>query len=167
MLSIRTKPAAFTLVEISIAVGIFAVAIVAILALFPVGLRSAYESRTESVVTQIARAVLSDLRTGTFNKARIAINTTPNFLEYDLALVAPTPVYLTYNSEGKVIAQITAESYALPIPPADYIVTLESKLVATAVPPLTQVTVTVQSPASAPASARRKYPVVTFMGDIR
>lgn len=167
MLSIRSQFAAFTLIEISITVGVFAVSIVAILALVPVGMRNADESRKESIVALIARTVLSDLRTGTFDKARIAKTPTPDFLEYDLAHAAPTPVYLGYNADGIVIGEIPTASYANPNPTADYIVKVESKLAVTTAPALTLVTVTIESPASAPASARKQHPVVTLMGRAR
>ncbi|HEY5895103.1 MAG TPA: hypothetical protein VIT91_17930 [Chthoniobacterales bacterium] len=163
----RNPLVAFTLIEISIAVGIFAVTIVAILALFPVALRSAEQSRTESIVTQIARTVLTDLRSGAFEKARIATSAVPDFLEYNLAQAASTPVYLGYDEGGKVIGELAAASYAEPNPAVVYVVKLESELVTTTVPLLSRVTVTVESPGAAPATARRKYPLTTLMGDTR
>ena len=167
----------FTLVEIALALGIFAFAIVAIMALFPVGLRSANESRVETIVTQIARTVLSDLRTGEFKKARIVIaplpvaGTTPGptqIREFDLSENPPGPVFLVYTAGGQIVKSLTSQAaYNKANPDGDFLVKVESRLVQTTAPVLAQVTVTVESPAAAPVENRTTYPVVTLMGDTR
>ena len=166
----------FTLVEITLAIGIFAFAIVAIMALFPIGLQSANESRVGTIVTQIARTVLSDLRTGEFKKARIITEPLPTtgaaptgtgVVEFDLSANPPTPTYLLYTAGGKIKSVSTSGKYATGHATGDFIVKIESKLVQTTIPVLAQVTVTVEAPASAPATNRTKYPIVTLMGDTR
>ncbi len=77
MISLRTTTAhrksagAFSLIEVAIAIGVFAFAIVGILALFPVAMQSARESRDETIVVNIARMVMSELRASPFNAARV------------------------------------------------------------------------------------------------
>ena len=183
----------FTLVEIALALGIFAFAIVAIMALFPVGLRSANESRVETIVTQIARTVLSDLRTGPFNQARIFVKPIPlangqkpisnienpgayHYIAYDLNIPhmdpppvnADRPVVLLYSDGGKIQKDLTQTTkYTSGDSEGAFIVKVESRLVQATAPVLAQVTVTVESPAAAPSANRTKYPVVTLMGDTR
>lgn len=168
--SIRAKrnvDSGFTLVEISLAVGIFAFAIVAIMALFPVGLRSANDSRAETIVTQIARTVMSDLRTGTFKTARVATSATPTFITTDLSAPAPAKIYLLYTATGKPKSISSVAKYNSGDSSGDFIVTVSSQTVATTAPVLAQVTVSVESPAAAPVASRSKYPVITLMGDTR
>ncbi len=166
-----SRPAGFTLVEIALAVGIFAFAIVAIMALFPVGLKSASESRIQTIVAQIARTVLSDLRTGDFKAARVVTSPPPanplTFTAFDLSQPAAPTVYLLYKSDGTVLAASTAAKYASGDVTGDFFVKIDSKLVQATAPVLAQVTVTVEAPAAAKSANRTAYPVVTLMGDTR
>lgn len=175
-ISIST-PSAFTLVEIALAIGIFAFTIVAIMALLPVGLHSANESRVQSIVTLIAHTVLGDLRTGELKKARILLAPLPadgsapaaaSIREFDLSLDPPVPAYLLYGHDGCVIREIAgADAYNDPAPEGGFVIKVESKLVSSTTPLLAQVTVTIESPAAATSANRTKYPVVTLMGDTR
>jgi hypothetical protein len=165
---------------------------VAILALFPVGLRSANDSRVETIVVQIARTVLSDLRTGNFQAARVMLVPLPEDLAapaappsasavspYDLSQAVGAVKYVAYSSDGTPTykdknsnpapsrREPIAVNYTHGTPDADFIVKIESRLVSTTAPALAQVTVTVESPAIAPVAYRTKYPVVTLMGDMR
>jgi len=177
-LLVLAKSRGFTLVEIALAIGIFAFAIVAIMALFPIGLRSASESRIESIVTQIARTVLSDLRTGDFDKARVItapLPTTPNtapaagvIREFDLSNAAPVPEFVLYSQTGAIVQKITTQAlFNAPLSGGDFAVKVESRLIQTTNPKLAQITVTVESPAAAPTANRSKYSITTLMGDTR
>lgn len=177
-LPVRSRQQAFTLVEIALALGIFAFAIIAIMGLFPIGLRSANDSRVETIVTQIARTVLSDLRTGDFNAARVVVaplpaaNITPDSNQiktYDLSQDPPPfPLFVLYSAKGEPIREIGGQAgFDSPQPGGDFAVKIESKLKVSTPPVLAQVTVTVESPASAPSANRTEYSVVTLMGDTR
>jgi len=89
----RTNKRAFSLIEVVIAVGIFAFAVVAIFGLMSVGLRSGRESANDLALGLMTQTVSSVLRVQGFssnlnNAAYGSANTTPNFyfnLDGDLA----------------------------------------------------------------------------------
>jgi len=71
LLTLRTsRRAAFSLTEVVIALGIFAVSMVGVLALFPVASTTGRESSEETQAAIIAQTVLSDLRSSAANLGR-------------------------------------------------------------------------------------------------
>ncbi len=65
----------FSLVEIVMALGIVSFAIVGIMGLFPVAMKSALESQRETRAAQIAQQIFSDLRSGPPNSTYVATGT--------------------------------------------------------------------------------------------
>lgn len=61
----------FSLVEIVLAMGVFSIAIVAIIGLFPTALNSAQRARAETSAAMVARAIMADLRAHPFDQARL------------------------------------------------------------------------------------------------
>lgn len=70
-LSLRSRSgplAAFTLVEVAIAIGILAVALVALLGMLPVGMNNFRKAMDTSVTAQIAQRILHDMEQAEFNE---------------------------------------------------------------------------------------------------
>lgn len=65
----------FSLIEVVMALGIISFAIVGIMGLFPIAMRSALESQQETRAAQIAQQVFSDLNAGRPSSTYIAIHT--------------------------------------------------------------------------------------------
>ena len=61
----------FSLVEIALALGVVALALVSILGLIPVALDAAEESRSQARAALISRRIFADLRAGTFTNAPV------------------------------------------------------------------------------------------------
>jgi uncharacterized protein (TIGR02598 family) len=98
----RRPPAAFSLTEVVIALGIFAVSMVGVLALFPVASSAGRESSEETQAAILAQTIFDDLKTSAeargfanafvisgkntvLNTNRINLNTTTNlFVAYDV-----------------------------------------------------------------------------------
>ncbi|MEO6742825.1 MAG: Verru_Chthon cassette protein B [Chthoniobacteraceae bacterium] len=74
----RGKSAGFTLVEVSIAVGILAVALVALLGLMPAGMTNFRKAMDTSTTAQIAQRILLDMQQADFDQIVDAKNDTGN-----------------------------------------------------------------------------------------
>ncbi len=66
------SPSGFSLVEVMIAIGIVAFAVVGILTAFPVGIEAARDSRDENTATLIADDIFSRMRSQTFGGSSIS-----------------------------------------------------------------------------------------------
>ncbi len=60
---LRSASSGFSLVEITLALGIVAFVLIAVLGLFSVGLDSSRRSASDTVISQVVNQVLSDIRT--------------------------------------------------------------------------------------------------------
>jgi uncharacterized protein (TIGR02598 family) len=67
----------FSLIEVVLALGVVAFAIVGIMGLFPVALRTAQESQRETRATFIARQLWAELQASPSTNARIAVGANP------------------------------------------------------------------------------------------
>jgi type II secretory pathway pseudopilin PulG len=102
-------PAAFSLTEVVIAMGVAAVAFTSIIALFPLGLNMSKESYESTQAALIAQTILADLQdegtgTGTLGSSRfiqIGSNSQPtnsaNYLPIDFNTANTITIYLAYN----------------------------------------------------------------------
>jgi prepilin-type N-terminal cleavage/methylation domain-containing protein len=166
---LRDKRAGFTLIEIALAVAVFAVAIVAILGLFPVGLRNASDSRVESVVVQVARGIFSGLRASKFTEARVY--TSPpdergvmRFVTVNLASPGP-PIYVLYGTDGAIVRQVQQSEYAMGMQDGDCIAKVETAPATAVNPAVVRVSVTVEHPAAAATERRNKFVIVTSLAE--
>lgn len=75
----RSRPRGFALVEIAIAIGIMAFALVGILSLLSVGMKTGRESTDDTVIATMATAVISQLRATNPSSATLASLATTNF----------------------------------------------------------------------------------------
>ena len=131
----RRLPAAFSLTEVVIAMGVAAVAFTSIIALFPLGLNMSKDSYDETQAALIAQTILSDLKdqqTGSKNKRytaaagspysykliQIAGNVDPqivttNYLGIDLRLLTQQNVYLAYDAQSRKDTDTTSQPIML------------------------------------------------------
>jgi uncharacterized protein (TIGR02598 family) len=117
------KPEGFSLVEVVLALGVVAFAIVAILGVIPVGLSSGRSSQSETRAAQIAQDILSSLASQsqtTFSNCSIkqsATNTALNF-SYNVDLTSNTgnaPYTFAADNDGH-LAVIDADHPAASFP---------------------------------------------------
>lgn len=163
MLSL-SKKSGFSLIEIVLALGIIAFALVGIMGLFPVAMKSAQESQRETRATLIAQQIFSDLRmlTGT-NRALVRGPSSdsnaliPNF---SLASQGNSATIAFDNNGTALLDNVTdfSNSYAGAAFLAQ--VTVETN---TGVPNLSRVQTTVEAPAAASSTNRSRYTFVTLM----
>lgn len=74
----KGKAAGFTLIEVAIAVGILAVALVSLLGLMPVGMTNFRKAMDTSITAQIAQRILLDLQQADFDQVIDAANESGN-----------------------------------------------------------------------------------------
>lgn len=155
-------PGAFSLVEVTLALAVFALAIVALLSLLPTAFNTAQRGRAETHAAQIGRFLLSDLRAGTFAQARVA--TGPN--AGDVLLVSLENAVtkdLVFDGDGRPAG--TANDYANGAANGNYLVrlTAEPKPAAGATARQAAVLVSVEYPAAAKQANRTKFVFTTIV----
>ena len=150
---------AFSLVEILIALGLFAVAISALLALFPVALRTERESVEETRAMIIASGVMDALAPAdSVSSLRIATsmsNGLPVWENIPAPFGKSTNFAIAYTASCEPILKLTGEEATNPLrdPRASALVTV-SLVQKPSLPGLLSAEVSVGSPASAPAPGR-------------
>jgi uncharacterized protein (TIGR02598 family) len=156
--------AAFSLFEIVLALGVVAFALVGIMGLFPVAMKSAQESQRETRATLIAQQIFSDLRVlaGT-NRLIVcgssAADASSMKTNFSLAVNGNTE-FLAYDQDGAGMTGITGSVFTNGCPSALFLARVE---VDAGEPHLSRVQTTIESPAAAPATNRSKYPFVTLI----
>jgi len=175
-----SRGAAFSLTEVVIALGIFAVSMVGILALFPVASSAGRESSEETQAAILAQTILGDLRSSASSLGRASgwLVSGPNTfgqLIRDINLDEPNDYAIAYdivlrdfaNSGGgapqvgppiglKALTNVSNYSNAVTIPGAIYLSMTRVRPVTT-VPGLAAVTVEVSTPANVALTNRRVY----------
>lgn len=154
------RDGAFSLIEVVLALGIISFALVGIMGLFPVAMKSAQESQRETRATFIAQQVFGDLGSDTgpqryivsdsptgSNATRIAVN---------LTAVATNPPYVIYFDDSGIPIGSVAD------PAAAFIANI-GVIPNTPVAGLAKIEATIQTPASAASSNRASYTFVTLL----
>jgi uncharacterized protein (TIGR02598 family) len=169
MLECRKSPVrGFSLIEIVLALGIVSFAIVGIMGLFPVAMKSAQESQRETRAAQIARGIFDDLQSlpGT-NTALIRGPSITNAVDRitGINLATASTHILGYDQQGTGLSTVlSAGQFDAPLtqPELYYLAKIEisprpspSKL--------SQVSVNVEVPAFAVSSNRSRFLFVTLM----
>jgi len=168
-LSPRFAPG-FSLIEVVVAMGILTFALVGLLALFPVALQTAAESKSETRITQIAQSVFADLRASPLSANVLIVGNdiqqsgnrqTVNFS------TAQTH-YIGYNADGTCVGALTVDNYNNGISgKGEFILKLSSVPVTpSTIPALSTITLSVESPSTAPEANRQKVIFVTMKGDL-
>ncbi len=143
--------AGFSLVEVTIAIGIFAFVIVAILGLFPAALRQRSDAAAETRAVLIAQQVFGGVAaTGSVTNALSSETNNPTLLNLSNGVV------LGFSQNSTTVNQIVNGTNSWATPEADPNITTKALVIATNVSPgLFNVSVQVGYPASLPADKRR------------
>jgi type II secretory pathway pseudopilin PulG len=159
--------AAFSLIEVALALGVAAFSLVAILGLFPMAVQTAQEARRETRATMIAQSVFAEIKSGDLTKARIKKSAGDD----DSDFIAPFDMTtgtgakgIAYGEEGSPVGEITA-SFDQPAPGiagAIHGARIQWEPAATG-SRLIRVTVTVETPVAAKTADRRRYPFTTLI----
>jgi len=180
-----SREAAFSLTEVVIALGIFAISMVGVLALFPVASATGRESSEETQAAILAETIISDLRTSTSAKGKAGgwivrgpntfnasqwlrpvtlTNVSTNFVVYDLV---PRVNSSGPDGVGMIGQPVALKAIFTNLSSATYSNAINSTSAVfgsrisveplTNLPGLALVTVTVDSPVSANFTNRRSY----------
>jgi uncharacterized protein (TIGR02598 family) len=109
----RARTRSFSLIEIVIALGVIAVGVVGVLAVFPTALQTGHSAQDETRAAQIAQSVFGSLVAGATSQFN-AVPLPPTSLSIDLtASSAPTLPTLYADSAGNLIPNSTNSAYAI------------------------------------------------------
>lgn len=157
---------AFSLIEVVLAIGVIAFALVGIMGLFPMALRSAQESHRETRATMIAQQIFSDLNVLTSTNRMLVRGptaSTPANVVTNFSLAANSSTNLAYDENGTGLTDIITDgNFAAPYPAATFLakVTVDTN---TGTPNLSRVQTTIETPAAAASPHRSRYTFVTLM----
>lgn len=165
----QTQVLGFSLIEIIVAMGILTFSLVGLLALFPVALSTASDSKAETRVTQIAQSVFADLSASTLTNASLIVG--PNLavdIDRGLDLSQSQTLYLSYHGDGTCVGKLTAGDYTDGVAgKGEFFLKLTSApILPTTSLALSTLTLSVETPARAPALKRKKYTFVTIKGEL-
>jgi len=156
-------------VEITIALGIVAFALVAIMGLFPVAMKHAVDSQNETRATFIAQSILADLAAGpTSTNTFLAQGTNWGSAgdRLPVNLKQSNTFFLKYSDEGAPLESVAQGPFEAAGGNAAYgarvIVVPDSALAS-----LSRVEVQVEAPMGAPSANRNKYHFVTLVPNNR
>jgi len=162
---IRRAQAAFSLVEIVLALGVFSVAIVAILGLFPSALNTAQRSRAEAFAAQIGRGMLANLRAGDFDNAVLVVDGENNSAAY-LNLNNAVARAVLFDASGKAVGQVSDPGAGAIVGSnnkgASFLAILKAEPVSGS-PGLAKVTVSVEFPPGAVTANRNRAVFATLI----
>jgi len=163
----------FSLIEIVIAMGIIAFALVAIVGMFPVAMKASRDSRDETHAAMISQLILGQLRSQVSTNPTFATGSDPTVASNNLVVNLKPPsvirYWALYDDTGQPIRQATTAQFdgssAVPAPfnqrcAYQARLTVESEK---PIPGISQIKVDVVYPGTAPAAARKTNSFVTFM----
>ena len=142
------RKAAFSLLEVVIALGVITVGIVGILGVFPTALQTGHSAQDETRAAHIAQSVFGSLVAGAPSQfSAVPLPPTSVLIDLTASHPSPTPPALYADNYGSLISSATDATYAI------FIYTNSAPPGFTTVPPTAnQVTVRVAWPANAPAA---------------
>ena len=145
------------------ALGVISFAIVGIMGLFTVAMKSAQESQRETRATLAAEQIFSDLRTAAGTN-RFVISGPSAANTSAISLAVNTNLYLVFDTNGVPIASVPAAIFSNSYT-ASFALFLASIAVDTntGIPNLSRVQATIEAPAAAPSANRSKFTFVTLM----
>lgn len=147
----------FSLIEVVIALGIISFAVIGIVGMMPVALKSAQLSTQETDATLIAQRIFSEFKTGNAGNRTITIsgNSTTT-----IPLSSNSTNFIAFKDNG--VPQ-TLSTTNLTNPDYNFIARI-SISTNTGISNLSQITIDISSPASAPITARTTNSFVTLLG---
>lgn len=110
MIPWRSRQTAFSLVEVTLALGIAAFCLIAVFGLMPVGVQTNRNAKSQTAATSILSNVLADIRT----TAKVTASATPSPL-YNIIVPArgisnPAPQTLYFDGTGQFTISLGANS---------------------------------------------------------
>ncbi len=150
---------AFSLVEVVLALGIISFAIIAIVGILPVALKSSQNSMRETDATLIAQRIFSELKTG-FGGNRSVTTDPGGISNHMINLATNSTNYLAFTQDGTVQTHTNTPD---PNPSYDFYAQI-SISTNTGLTNLSRVQIDITSPPSAPPSARTTNSFVTLLG---
>jgi len=156
----RRSDPGFSLVEVVIALGIVSFAVLAIVGMMPMALKSAQESMRETDATLIAQRIFSELKTGSGGNRSITTDTNTGTQAINLTANNSTNNFLAFKGNGTVQTNATTAPAN-----ADYDFFAQiSVFTNTGVANLSRVQIDITAPAAAPPTARTTNSFTTLIG---
>jgi uncharacterized protein (TIGR02598 family) len=157
----RRRPhTGFSLVEVVIALGIVSFAVLAIVGMMPMALKSAQESMRETDATLIAQRIFAELKTGSGANRTLTIS--PNGIPHPLALSANSTNNLAFTQDGMPQAFLASTNS-----PQDAFYDFYAQISVftnTGITNLSRVQIDIAAPAAAPAANRTTNSFTTLIG---
>ena len=156
----RVHQKAFSLVEVVIALGIVSFAVLAIVGMLPVAMKSAQESMRETDATLIAQGIFSELRTGSGGNRSISKGMNTGTQLINLTANNSTNNFLGFKENGEVMGFTTSGAQNADL---DFYAQI-SVFTNTGVSNLSRVQIDITAPAAAPPTARTTNSFTTLIG---
>lgn len=156
----RRPPTGFSLVEVVIALGIVSFAVLAIVGMLPMALKSAQESMRETDATLIAQRIFAELKTGSGGNRTITKDTNGGTNTLLLTAHNSTNNFLGFRENGEVNGFTTSGAQNANL---DFYAQV-SVFTNTGVANLSRVQIDIAAPAAAPAAARTTNSFTTLIG---
>jgi len=156
----RRPDLGFSLVEVVIALGIVSFAVLAIVGMMPMALKSAQESMRETDSTLIAQRIFSELRTGSGANRTITKDASTNTQTLILTAHNSTNNFLGFKENGEVNGFTTSGAQNANL---DYYAQI-SVFTNTGVSNLSRIQIDITAPAAAPPTARTTNSFTTLIG---
>jgi len=164
---VQKLPSAFSLIEVTLALAIIAFALVGIMALFPVAMKSARESQMETRATLLARQIFSDLTASedpanTFIGLRPGIENAINRQTVNLSV--PGQFVIGFGEDGFGLGAASVNEFEASFPNPSWSYATRVSITTNDLPAgLSRVEVLVTVPAAAPLTNRTRFPFVTLL----
>jgi uncharacterized protein (TIGR02598 family) len=158
--TMRRRPhTGFSLVEVVIALGIVSFAVLAIVGMMPMALKSAQDSMRETDATLVAQRIFAELKTGIGANRTVTKDTNNNSQTISLSANTITN-FLAFTQDGMV------QEFANSAPAnASYDFYAQiSVFTNTGIANLSRVQIDIAAPAAAPATARTTNSFTTLLG---
>jgi uncharacterized protein (TIGR02598 family) len=156
----RVDEAAFSLVEVVVALGIVSFAVLAIVGMLPVAMKSAQESMRETDATLIAQRIFSELKTGSGGNRTISTDSNTAMQVINLTANNSTNNFLGFKENGEVMGFTTSSAQNANL---DFYAQI-SVFTNTGVNNLSRVQIDITAPAAAPPTARTTNSFITLLG---
>lgn len=173
------KAAAFSLVEVIIAMGVLTISLVGILAMFPVAFDTARESQYETRVAFIAESLIADLKSTSAavstpgpnpgdpptitREAQILGPDLDALATINLEQTSAAEFFFGVDEEGRITEAVGSSDWDNGSPENGFLARLTSIYNTPDHPGLVEVQMVVEAPAAAPDAARKSYPFVTLL----
>ncbi|MEI8293772.1 MAG: prepilin-type N-terminal cleavage/methylation domain-containing protein [bacterium] len=151
---------AFSLVEVVVALGIVSFAVLAIVGMLPMALKSAQDSMRETDSTLIAQRIFSELQTGSGSNRSITKDTNGGTQTLFLTAHNSTNNFLGFKEDGRVNGFTTSAPQNADL---DYYAQI-SVFTNTGISNLSRIQIDITAPAAAPPSARTTNSFTTLIG---